>query len=217
MSPPRWRAALANPHLREISSSMEPAPSLRAGDRLLDVEELRAGYARPVVGPISLSVCLGDVVGIRGPNGAGKSTLLNAITGAARIFAGRITKRPGLRLSHQQQNALPLDNVPLSGQELLALTGASGESLPAWIKPHVKRRLDRLSGGQLQFLQVWACLKAPVDLILLDEPTNNIDPPGVEHVAQELVTMRASRAALVISHDQRFLERVCTRVVELPQ
>jgi len=190
---------------------------MRTGDRLLDVEGLRAGYTQPVVGPVNFSVCLGDVVGVRGPNGSGKSTLLNAIAGGAKIFAGHVQKRPGLRLSHQQQSALPLDNVPLSGHELLALTGANEESLPAWIKPHVRRRLDRLSGGQLQFLQVWACLAAPVDLILLDEPTNNIDPPGVEHMVDEIVRMRASRAALVISHDQRFLDRVCTRVLDLQQ
>ena len=182
---------------------------------LLQVDELTAGYTRAVVGPVSFLVCTGDVIGIRGPNGSGKSTLLNAIAGSAKIFSGRVSKRPGLRVSHQQQSALTLDNVPLSGQELLGLTGATSESLPLWIKPHVKRRLDRLSGGQLQFLQVWACLKAPVDLILLDEPTNNVDPPGVEHMAEELARMRESHATMVISHDQRFLERVCTRVIAL--
>ena len=184
---------------------------------LLTVQRLSAGYTRPVVGPITLSVCLGDVMGIRGPNGSGKSTLLNAIAGSAKIFSGRVEKRPGLRVSHQQQSPLPLEHVPLSGQELLTLTGASGESLPSWIKPLVKRRLDRLSGGQLQFLQVWACLKAPVDLILLDEPTNNLDPPGIEHMAKELIRMRLSHAVLIISHDQHFLERVCTHVVEVSQ
>lgn len=184
-------------------------------DVFLEVNGLSAGYARPVVGPVSFSVRLGDIIGIRGPNGAGKSTLLNAIAGGARIFAGRVSKRPGLRVSHQQQSPLSLDDVPLSGQELLGLTGATSESLPTWLKPFVKRRLDRLSGGQLQFLQVWACLTAPVDLILLDEPTNNVDPPGVEHMADELIRMRASRAAIVISHDRRFLERVCTRSIEL--
>ncbi|HTS53443.1 MAG TPA: ATP-binding cassette domain-containing protein [Burkholderiales bacterium] len=181
----------------------------------LEVEALSAGYTHPVVGPLSFSVRLGDILGIRGPNGSGKSTLLNAIAGSARIFSGRVVKRPGLRVSHQQQGALPLNDVPLSGRELLGLTGATGESLPAWIKPCVRRRLDRLSGGQLQFLQVWACLTAPVDLILLDEPTNNVDPPGVQHMAEELTRMRSSQAAMVISHDQRFLERVCTRVIDL--
>jgi zinc transport system ATP-binding protein len=184
-------------------------------DCVLSVEGLCAGYAKPVVGPVSFFLHRGDVVGIRGPNGAGKSTLLNAIAGSARIFAGRVDKRPGLRVSHQQQSPLPLNNVPLSGRELLRLTGASAESLPDWIAPLIKRRLDRLSGGQLQFLQVWACLKAPVELILLDEPTNNVDPPGVQHMADELIRMRASHAVMVISHDQRFLERVCTRSIAL--
>ncbi|HTP02474.1 MAG TPA: ATP-binding cassette domain-containing protein [Anaerolineales bacterium] len=185
------------------------------GPVVLEVEGLSAGYARPVVGPVSFFVRLGEIIGIRGPNGAGKSTLLNAIAGGARIFSGRVNKRPGLRVSHQQQSALPLDDVPLSGHELLGLTGATDQSLPPWIKPFVKRRLDRLSGGQLQFLQVWACLTAPVDLILLDEPTNNVDPPGVEYMGEELMRMRGSHAAIVISHDQRFLDRVCTRSLEL--
>ncbi|HTT40395.1 MAG TPA: ATP-binding cassette domain-containing protein [Burkholderiales bacterium] len=191
--------------------------SMDSDDYLLRVDALSAGYVRPVVGPVSFSVRLGDIVGIRGPNGSGKSTLLNAITGGSRIFSGRVIKRPGARVSHQQQSTLPLDSVPLSGRELLGLTGATEESLPAWIKPHVRRRLDRLSGGQLQLLYVWACLKAPVDLILLDEPTNNVDPPGIEHLAEELLRMRASHAVLVISHEHRFLEQVCTRMVDLPQ
>jgi ATPase subunit of ABC transporter with duplicated ATPase domains len=194
-----------------------PQIKMENATSLLTVQGLSAGYTHPVVGPVSLSVSVGDVMGIRGPNGAGKSTLLNAIAGSAKIFSGRLEKRPGLRVSHQQQSPLPLDSVPLSGRELLALTGASGKSLPSWIKPLVKRRLDRLSGGQLQFLQVWACLKAPVDLILLDEPTNNVDTPGIEHMAKELIRMRLSHAVLIISHDQHFLERVCTHVVEVSQ
>ena len=194
-----------------------PQIKMENATSLLTVQGLSAGYTHPVVGPIALSVCQGDVMGIRGPNGSGKSTLLNAIAGSAKIFSGRVEKRPGLRVSHQQQSPLPLEHVPLSGRELLALTGASGESLPSWIRPLVNRRLDRLSGGQLQFLQVWACLKAPVDLVLLDEPTNNLDPSGIEHMANELIRMRSSHAALIISHDQRFLERVCTHVVEVSQ
>lgn len=182
---------------------------------LLKVEGLTAGYDRPVVGPVSFSVYQGEIVGVRGRNGAGKSTLLNAIAGSARIFSGRVDKRPGLRVSHQQQSPLPLSDVPLSGQELLGLTGATAERLPEWIQPLVKRRLDRLSGGQLQFLQVWACLKAPVELILLDEPTNNVDPPGTQHMAEELIRMQPAHAVLVISHDQHFLQRICTRTLEV--
>jgi len=182
---------------------------------LLNVEELSAGYARPVVGPISFSVDRGDVIGVRGPNGSGKSTLLNALAGGAHIFSGVVHRRPGVRISHQQQAALQLDNVPLSGRELLALTGADARDLPDWMAPLVRKRLDRLSGGQLQFMQVWACLRAPVDIVLLDEPTNNVDPQGVRHLQLQIVAMRPTHALLVISHDRAFLDGISTRSIDL--
>jgi len=185
------------------------------GDCLLRVEDLSAGYARPVVGPISFSVDRGDVISVRGPNGSGKSTLLNALVGGAHIFSGAVHRRPGVRISHQQQAALQLDNVPLSGRELLALTGADARELPDWIAPLVGKRLDRLSGGQLQFMQVWACLKAPVDVVLLDEPTNNVDPQGVHHLQIQIGAMKPTHGILVISHDRAFLDSISTRSIDL--
>ncbi len=184
-------------------------------DSLLMINHLLAGYSKPVVGPVSFTVQRGDVIGIRGANGSGKSTLLNAIAGSARIFSGSVQRKQGLRISHQQQAALPLDDVPLSGRELLALTGADARGLPDWIMPLIGKRLDRLSGGQLQFMQIWACLKAPVDVVLLDEPTNNVDPPGVRHLETEIEQMRSSHAIVIISHDRVFLDTVTTRTVEL--
>jgi len=185
------------------------------GACLLRVEELCAGYTRPVFGPVSFSVDRGEVIGVRGPNGSGKSTLLNALVGGAHIFSGAVHRRPGVRISHQQQAALPLDNVPLSGRELLALTGADARGLPEWIAPLMRKRLDRLSGGQLQFMQVWACLKAPVDVVLLDEPTNNVDPEGVRHLQLQIAAIRPTHALLVISHDRAFLDGISTRSIDL--
>jgi len=182
---------------------------------LLSVENLSAGYAKPVLGPLSFEVHRGDIISVRGPNGSGKSTLLNALVGGARIFSGAVRRGEGVRIAHQQQAALPLDNVPLSGKELLALTGAEVAGLPEWIARLIKRRLDRLSGGQRQFLQVWASLKAPVDVVLLDEPTNNVDPQGVQHLEGALRTMQPNRAVLLVSHDQNFLDRISTRTIRL--
>jgi zinc transport system ATP-binding protein len=157
----------------------------------------------------------GEIISVRGPNGSGKSTLLNALAGGARIFSGSVRRTRGVRVSHQQQAALPLDDVPLSGRELLALTGADARGLPEWIAPLVTKRLDRMSGGQLQFMQVWACLKAPVDVVLLDEPTNNVDPQGVQHLQRQLAAMKATHAILVISHDHAFLDDISTRTLSL--
>lgn len=184
-------------------------------DILLEADAAQAGYSAPVMRPVSLRVRAGEVIGIRGPNGCGKSTLLNALAGSATLFAGRIARRPGVRVAHQHQNPLPLENVPLSGSELLRLTGAAEEGLPAWIAALLPRRLDRLSGGQLQFLQVWACLRAPIDLVLLDEPTNNVDQTGIECLLAEIRRLRGKVAMLVVSHEPRFLEDACERILDM--
>ena len=183
---------------------------------LLEVDALSAGYARPVVGPVSLQLNAGEVLGIVGPNGVGKSTLLAALSGSARIFSGRINKRAGLRLSLQQQQPPLTEGVPFNGGELLQLTGASAEGLPPWLAPRLGERLDRLSGGQLQFLYLWACLQAPADAVLLDEPTNNLDPEGVAFLESALRRrVDAGAGLLLVSHDARFIAAVCDRTVEL--
>lgn len=183
---------------------------------LFEIVALTAGYVRPVVGPLSMRLDGGEILGIAGPNGCGKSTLLAALTGATRIFSGTINKRPGLRLSLQQQQPPLIDGVPFNGIELLALTGASAAGLPPWLAPRLGERLDRLSGGQLQFLYLWACLQAPADAVLLDEPTNNLDPEGVAFLEGAL-RQRAREGAglLLVSHDARFVGAVCDRTVVL--
>ena len=183
---------------------------------LFSIDALTAGYARPVVGPISLQLAAGEVLGIIGPNGCGKSTLLSALTGSARVFSGRIDKRPGLRLSLQQQQPPLSEGVPFNGGELLQLTGASPEGLPPWLAARLAERLDRLSGGQLQFLYLWACLQAPADAVLLDEPTNNLDPEGVIFLESALRRRAAEGTGLLlVSHDARFVDADCDRTVRL--
>jgi ATPase subunit of ABC transporter with duplicated ATPase domains len=188
-----------------------------AADRgaLVVVDQLEAGYERPVVGPLSLTIKPGEVVAIWGPNGAGKSTLLNALTGVAHVFAGTVVRRPRLQVSHHAQSPLPLNNVPLSGRELLALTRADLTGLPDTVRPLLSRRLADLSGGQLQILQVWASLAAPVDLVLLDEPTNNLDAAAVTMLETAIRTRPASRAVVLVSHDHHFIDAVASRVIEL--
>ncbi len=182
---------------------------------LITLTHVQAGYDRPVVGPLCLDVAPGEVVALWGPNGCGKTTLLNAVGGAARVFAGMVQRRPGLRVAHQHQNPLPLHNVPLSGRELLGLTQADPGSLPASAHALLSRRLSELSGGQLQFLQVWASLASPATLVLLDEPTNNVDPAGVALLEDALKARDAGRGFVIVSHDRRFVEAVATRIVAL--
>lgn len=175
-----------------------------------------AGWEKPACGPVDLHLAVGEVVGLTGPNGVGKSTLLAAIAGRARIFSGRIERRPEVRLALQTQATPPVDGLPLSGRELLGLTGADAAGLPGWLEKCLDVRVDCLSGGQRHFLALWAVLAAPADLVLLDEPTNNLDAAGCEYLASCLRHRAASGAGLlVVSHDAAFIEAACDRCIAL--
>lgn len=181
---------------------------------LLVVRDLTAGYCTPVVGPLTLQVDPGEVVGIWGPNGSGKSTLLKAIASAARIFAGRVETRPGLSLGWLLQQPVRLDEMPFSGSEYLRYAGAWREP-PARLRALLERRIDTLSGGQFQLLAVWAVLGSTADLILLDEPTNNLDPDTEAELVAILRTTPVTRAVLLVSHERAFLEQACQRLYEI--
>lgn len=178
----------------------------------LRLEGVVAGHARPVVGPVSFTLDRGEVLGLAGPNGVGKSTLIAAILGEARLFAGRIERAAGLTVTHLPQRPIRPLELPLTGREWLRCLGVGGGALPGRLAHLLDRRLDRLSGGEFQLLSLWAVLAGAGDLVLLDEPTNNLDPTHVHLAAAAIAAGRGPRACLVVSHDQAFLQRVCTRI-----
>ena len=183
---------------------------------LLSASGLVAGWQRPATAALDFTLEKGQILGLTGANGVGKTTILSALAGRARVFSGSLVVRPGLRLALQTQDVPPLDGVPLSGRELLALTGAPSADLPPWLHERLDQRLDRLSGGQRHYLALWAVLLAPADLVLLDEPTNNLDAAGVDHLAGVLRRLAADGTGIVlVSHDHEFVERVCDRVITL--
>ena len=181
---------------------------------LVSLDSLSAGYAGPVVGPVSFSVQPGEVLGLGGLNGAGKSTVLRALTGTARVFAGQIRRAPGLRIAHHQQRPERPPELPLLGRELLALLDAEQDP-PALVQPLLDEPIARLSGGQYQLLQAWACLNSQASLVLLDEPTNNLDGTAIEALGDMLATLGPDRAAILVSHEQAFLDRYCARQIEV--
>lgn len=183
------------------------------GKELLRVEGLVAGYGRPVVGPLSFRVASGEVVGLWGANGTGKSTVLNAIGRGARIFEGTVERTPGLTIAYQEQQPVRLPLMPLTGRDLVRAAGADHQTPPEALSPILDRRIDALSGGQYQLLCVWAALGSSADLVLLDEPTNNLDPGTEALLVEILAGERARRAALLVSHERRFLDAACSRVL----
>ena len=187
-------------------------------DLLIRAKALVAGWERPATAPLEFALESGRILGLTGANGVGKTTVLSALAGRARVFSGVLETRPGLRLALQTQDVPPVEGVPLSGRELLALTGAAGDGLPPWLAGRIDNRLDRLSGGQRHYLTLWAVLQAPADLVLLDEPTNNLDAAGVGHLAIALRRRAESGCGLVlVSHDHDFVDQVCDQLIVLQE
>lgn len=185
---------------------------------LVRTEQLVAGWQQPATAALDLSLKAGQILGLTGPNGVGKSTILSALIGRAQCFSGKIHLSPGLRVALQTQDVPPVNGLPLNGRELLALTKASREGLPPWLLERLDLRLDRLSGGQRHYLSLWAILQAPADVVLLDEPTNNLDSAGTEHLAFALRQRVADGAGIIlVSHDEAFVGAACDQVLVLKE
>lgn len=185
-------------------------------EALIRTEQLVAGWQQPATASLDMTLTAGRILGLTGPNGVGKSTVLSALAGRAKCYSGTISLRPGLRLALQTQDVPPLNDLPLCGRELLALTQATAAGLPPWLLDRLDLRVDRLSGGQRHYLSLWAILQAPADVVLLDEPTNNLDAAGTEHLASALRQRVANGAAIIlVSHDAAFVSAVCDQVLVL--
>ncbi|HKL77354.1 MAG TPA: ATP-binding cassette domain-containing protein [Gammaproteobacteria bacterium] len=199
-----------------LGTGTEPRmPHTEEAAPLVAAEAAVLGYDRPVLGPLSFELHAGEVLGLWGPNGAGKSTVLKAIAGSARVHQGRLALYPGLRIAYQSQRPVRLAEMPLTGGEFLDFAGGTHAAVPERLRPWLDRRVDRLSGGQFQLLNIWACLAAGADLVLLDEPSNNLDPEGVALLADLLGHPEGHGAVLLVSHEAPFLERVATRRLEV--
>lgn len=181
----------------------------------LRLEAVVAGYDRPVVGPVSLTLAPGQVLGLAGPNGVGKSTLIATVLGQARVFSGEVWRAPDRQVAHLPQRSMRPHGIALTGREWLGCLGARSQALPAHLQRILDRRIDRLSGGEHQLLNLWGVLAMGAGIVLLDEPTNHLDPAHVRLAAEQITALGTQCATLVISHDQAFLERVCSRIITL--
>lgn len=184
-------------------------------ESLLEVDALQTGYTGPVVGPISFRIDRGQVVGLVGPNGSGKSTLLKAIADNAHIFGGHVARKEGLTVAWMEQQQARMAEMPFNGWEYLRFTEADCHAPPQRLVEWLDKRVDSLSGGQFQLLSCWAALGSAAELVLLDEPTNNLDDESASALRQILSHERGDRAILIVSHDSEFLKGLCDRVLAI--
>jgi len=176
---------------------------------------------REVLHDVHIEVRSGEIVALIGPNGSGKSTLARILLGVMPPNAGKVVRRPGLRVGYVPQK-LPIDVVlPLPVSRLLTLTArASREQMEQVLDEVDARRLidadaSRLSGGELQRVLIGRALLRHSDLLVLDEPTANVDFNGQIELFELIRRIRDTRGCgvLTISHDLHLVMAATDRVV----
>ena len=205
---------------------------------MLAVNGLRSGYGRiPILAGVTLAAATGEGVGILGHNGMGKTTLLRTLMGILPATAGRVQfdGRDVTALSPTARARLGLGYVPQGRDIFATLTVAENlrmgclrradpkQTVGAILEdfPRLARLLDRaggtLSGGEQQLLALARCLCAEPKLILLDEPTEGIQPSIIEEMIETLRGVRRRRAVTMVLVEQNlsFISALSDRVLIL--
>ena len=182
--------------------------------------------SRPLFEGLSFGLFEGERAGLIGPNGTGKSTLLKILSGQETQDDGTLAPRRGLRIGYLAQQDVfetPPEGLTVRAKLALALTGLGLEDYEMDLRIEAvlekagfadpEQQVAKLSGGWRKRLAILAQVVREPDLLLLDEPTNHLDLEGVLWLERFMSGLRFS--FLVVTHDRRFLEKVCTRMIEL--
>ena len=195
----------------------------RLGDSVIEFKNVSKGYGdRLLIDKLSFSVPPGAIVGIIGPNGAGKTTLFRMITGKEKPDRGEIVVGPTVKLAvvDQTRDALPNDKTAweaVSGGLDIINVGKFEMPSRAYLGRFNFKGQDQqkmtgnLSGGERGRLHLARTLLAGANVLLLDEPSNDLDVETLRALEDALLEFAGS--VLVISHDRWFLDRIATHIL----
>ena len=226
-SKPRFRIEAANVLIEDVpeirnSVSLQKMAVARLGKKVIDMVDVSFSYnksSRDVLDDVTWRVAPGERTGILGPNGAGKSTLLGLLTGRLAPTSGRVTQGQTVRIGMLDQTYAGLEEVQddlvrevvgrlknvfqVDGREL-----SPGQLLErlGFLSSHLNTRVSQLSGGQKRRLQILLVLCSEPNVLILDEPTNDVDTEMLQALEDLLDSWPGT--VIVVSHDRYFVERV---------
>jgi len=196
----------------------------KSGKRVVEFFDVSKAYGgRPLVEGLSLKIARGDRLAIIGPNGTGKTTLIKLMTGEIEPDSGRVETGSNLEplIVDQSRDSLPgdtsLGDALTGGGTDGVEVGGQTRHVIAYMKdflflPEQRRTiLSKLSGGERARVQLARGLRSPSNLLVLDEPTNDLDLETLD-LLQELVAEYAGTVILV-SHDRDFIDRTATKTL----
>ncbi|MFS1522915.1 energy-dependent translational throttle protein EttA [Microbulbifer sp. 2304DJ12-6] len=198
-------------------------PGERLGDKVIEFESVSKGFGdRLLLENLSLRIPNGAIVGIVGGNGAGKSTLLRMISGSEQADAGEIHIGDTVKVAYVEQGRENLDNSKTvweaisDGHDRLKINHYEVGSRNYVGRFNFKgsdqqKRVGELSGGERGRLHLAYTLKQGANVLLLDEPSNDLDIETLRALEEALLNFPG--CALIISHDRWFLDRVATHIL----
>src|SRR5947208_1529937 len=195
----------------------------RLGDVVVEADGVSKAYGdRVLIDKLAFKLPRGGIVGVIGPNGAGKTTLFRLLVGQEKPDAGTLRLGETVTLAYVDQSRDALDGKKTVWEEIsegAETLSVGGRTLPS--RAYVasfnfkgsdqQKRVGELSGGERNRLHLAKILKRGANLILLDEPTNDLDVDTLRALEDALVDFAG--CALVITHDRWFLDRIATHIL----
>jgi energy-dependent translational throttle protein EttA len=198
-------------------------PGERLGDVVIEAKGLRKAYGdRLLFDNLNFNLPKGGIVGIIGPNGAGKTTLFRMMAGLEKPDAGEMRMGPSVKLAYVDQSRQSLNDKNTVWQEIsggLDMIKVGNYETPS--RGYVGRfnfkgtgqqqNIGELSGGERNRVHLAKVLKSGGNVLMLDEPTNDLDVETLRALEEALLAFPG--CAVVISHDRWFLDRIATHIL----
>jgi ATP-binding cassette ChvD family protein len=198
-------------------------PGPRLGDVVIEADHLEKGFGETLlIDGLSFKLPPGGIVGVIGPNGAGKTTLFRMIVGQDKPDDGTIRVGDTVKLGYVDQSRDTLDGKKtvfeeISGGNDMIKLGAREVPARAYVGwfnfkgADQQKKVGQLSGGERNRVHLATMLKSGANLILLDEPTNDLDVETLSSLEAALEDFPG--CAVIISHDRFFLDRIATHIL----
>ncbi len=212
---------------RELTGNakMTLATTQASGKKVIEAENVNFSYGdQALLRDFSTTILRGDKVGVIGPNGSGKSTLLKLLLGELAPQRGEIALGTGLQIAYFDQHRIALredlnalDNVA-GGQDYIELDGSRKHALGylqdfLFSPERARAPITRFSGGERNRLLLAKLFAQPSNLLVMDEPTNDLDVETLELLEELLAAYRGT--LLLVSHDREFIDNVVTSTLVL--
>jgi ATP-binding cassette ChvD family protein len=206
---------------QELEIFIPPGP--RLGNRVIEAKGVSKAYGDLLLlDDVNFVIPLGGIVGVIGPNGAGKTTLFRMITGSEKPDSGTFVVAEAVKLAYVEQSR---DSLPVGENVWEAISDGAEElklgtvkiSSRAYVSKYgfsgtdQQKMVENLSGGERNRVHLARLLKTGANVILLDEPTNDLDVNVMRSLEEALENFAGT--AVIISHDRWFLDRLATHII----